>query len=191
MKAFWHWFMSLTPPARWLIYFIVLVLGLSFLFAPSPKPVDWSEISFHTESSSEIYFHNVRSYYYRINEREKAPFILYRLKRGGGGPVSFMIIENRSADEAYIFSEWGESFRELDSPRVYFGSDSIAEQDFASYNNEDHFRFAARCYHSLLLHEQIEVRDRYNIVNQLFANKKQRKIALTVLEDYFKLVKKN
>lgn len=183
--------MNLNPPVRWLVYFVVVVMGLSFLFAPSPQPVDWSEISFHTESSSEIYFHNMRSYYYRINEREKAPFILYRLKRGGSGEISFMIIENRAADEAYVFSEWGELFEDLEEPKVYFGKDSIPEHGFKNFNNEDHYRFAARCYRSLLLREQIEVRDHYNIVYQLFAEPRQQENALTLLEDYFKLVKKN
>lgn len=168
-----------------------MVLGLSFLFAPSPQPVDWSEISFHTESSSELYFHNVRSYYYRINEREKAPFILYRLKRGGSGKLSFIIVENRIGDEAYIYCEWDDMVSKLRDPRVFFGNDSLPEENFAQYNNEDHYRFAARCYRSLLLSEQITLTDRYNVVYQLFEDQKQRKNALILLEDYFKLVKKN
>lgn len=176
---------------RWLLYFVISVMGLSFLFAPTPQPVDWSEINFHTESSSEIYFHNMRSYYYRIDEREKAPFILYRLKRGGSGNLSFMIIENRNADEAYVYCEWGDIFNEMDNPQVFFGKDTIPEENFVQFNNEDHYRFAARCYRSLLLREQITIRDRYNVVNQLFADKKQQKNALILLEDYFKLVKKN
>ena len=191
MQAFWQWFKNLNPPVRWLLYFITLVMGLSFWFAPTPQPVDWSKISFHTESSSEIYFHNMRSYYYRIDEREKPPFILYRLKRGGSGALNFMIIENRFGDEAYVFCKWGESIRDLKDPQVFFGNDSIPEKNLSQFNNEDHFRFAARCYRSLLLNEQIIIKDHYNAVNQLFPDKQHQKNALILLEDYFKLVKKN
>lgn len=190
MLGIWQKFKNLSPPVQWLIIFIVMVLGLSFLFAPRPQPVDWSEISFHTQSSAEIYFHNVRSYYYRINEREKAPFILYRLKRGGSGTLSFMIVENRQADEAYIFADIPEDIRQLERVTIAFDNDSSWESGLGKFTNEDHFRLAARTYGHLLRDEQIYLLNLKDTVDQLFADKQQRRNALTVLEDYFKLVKK-
>ena len=191
MRSFFHWYRNLNPPVRWLLMFVVAILGLSFLFAPGPRPVDWQEVNFTTLSSSELYFHNMRSYYYRIYDREKAPLILYRLKRVGSGLVSFMIVENRRADEAYIYGEWAESLTQNENLAIYFGSDTIPEKDIQNYNGEDHYRFAARCYRSLLKNEQILIKDGSKIVIQLFNEPKEKRNALTVLEDYFELVKTN
>ena len=190
MRAFSLWFMNLNPPVRWLIYFVVVIMGLSFLFAPTPRKVHWGEISFHTESSAELYFHNMRSYYYHINEREKAPFTLYRFKKGGSGILNFVIVENRLADEAYIFSEWQDSLLPVGQARVYFGGDSIAEAGFAKFTNEDHFRFAARCYQELLKDGDIRLYYGDRMIPGFFEQPEYRKRALSVLEDYFKLVGK-
>lgn len=153
--------------------------------------MNWDEISFHTNSSSEIYFHNMRSYYYQINEREKAPFILYRLKRGGSGKLSFMIIENRLADEAYVYAEWNDAILGLNDPSIDFGVESLTESDLLEFRNEDHFRFAAKCYRNLLLAQPIVLMDEKDSLSPLFYSKADEKNALMVLEDYFQLVNKN
>lgn len=146
-------FKDLSPPAKWFIAFIVLVLGLSFLFAPRPRPVDLSEINFATTSSSQLYFKNVRSYYYDISAREKAPFVIYRLKRRNRDTtdlyLQFMIVSIPLANEAYIYAEPSPSTKQYDSLAVFISnnSDSTVTTTLVSQMiNEDHYLFAGNVF---------------------------------------------
>lgn len=178
--------------------FIVVVLGLSFLFAPEPQAVDWEEVNFSTTSSSVLYFKNVRSYYYYIDAREKAPFVLYRLKRGSHDTlqpaIRFMIIENTPAGEAYIFAEPNAALLQFDSVRLGLPAGNAYEREevlLNNLNNEGHFQLAARVYARLLKHEQIYLMSRKDTIRSLYSSKRKRLNAETVLEDYFNLVNKN
>lgn len=182
---------------KWLIAFIVILLGLSFLFAPEPRPVDLGSIGFETNSSSRMYFHNVRSYYYDIYEREKAPFILYRNKRRSRdtakADLQFMIVENASAGEAYIFAEANPELERYDSLAVALSEteDEPFEKIYIrDINNEGHYRLAAKVYARLLVNEQIHLMSRNDTIRELYVDKREELAAETTLEDYFKLVNK-
>lgn len=194
----WQKFKNLNPPVKWLLAFIAILLGFSFLFAPRPQPVDWSKVNFGTTSSSVLYFKNVRSYYYHIFEREKAPFVLYRLKRSSRDSTKpelhFMIIENRSANEAYIYAEQSTALEKKDSVKLLLPAGENYQEEaipLKHLNNEGHFKLAAKVYARLLNNEQIYLLSRKDTVRSLYADKRKRIDTETVLEDYFKLVNKN
>ena len=191
-------FKDLTPPAKWLITFIALVLGLSFLFAPRSRPVDLSEITFTTTSSSELYFKNIRSYYYDIYDREKAPFVIYRLKRRNRDTtelhLQFMIVSNPLANEAYIFAEPSPAIKQYDSLAVFISKDSDSTVTAALLSrmiNEDHYLFAGNVFEKLLNGGQTFLINEDDTLAELFTGNEERRNAETVLEDYFKLVNKN
>ncbi len=189
---------KISPPAKWLIAFIIIVLGLSFLFAPRPHPIVLTEISFTTTSSSRLYFKNVRSYYYNIYPREKPPFTIYRLKRRirdtNQAYLQFMIIDNQSADEAYIYAESSPVFKQYDSLAVFIPNvkDTTDRLAFLSTMiSEDHYLFAGVVFTKLLRGEKVFLMNKSDTLTELFTGKKELRNASTVLEDYFKLVNKN
>ncbi|MDZ7846427.1 MAG: hypothetical protein U5L96_06495 [Owenweeksia sp.] len=65
---------------RWLLGFIAVLIGFAFLFPPKPYPVNLAEISYGYSSSSKLYFHNMRSYFYHINENERSPLGIVSIK---------------------------------------------------------------------------------------------------------------
>ncbi len=192
IKSKWR---EIPLPGRWLLIFLTVVLGLSFLFQPPPKPIDLQEISFATHSSSRIYFHNVRSYYYDIFPKEKPPFVIYRLKRrlreNGRPLLQFAIIQNLAAEEAYIFAEAENDSVFEKAKVVFYQQNSVNDTvDLARMNNEKHFILAAKTYRALLRDEQMRWLRGSEQVGFL-ESKKARRNALTILEDYFKLIGKN
>lgn len=188
---------NLNPAGKMLIAFIAIVLGLSFLFAPKPHPIDLSVIGFNTTSSSDLYFKNVRSFYYDISPREKAPFTLYRLKRRNFDTLhpdlQFMIIRNPLADQAYIFAEASPALKQYDSLSVLITdeSDSTRVAVLGEMNNEDHYLFAAAVFKKLLEGGKTYALNQSDTITEIFNTERERKNAETVLEDYFKLVNKN
>lgn len=194
MQNFWRKWHALNPPVRWLIYFILIVITLSLVFAPEPRKVNYEEVNFATISSSRMYFKNVRSYYYDINPREKAPFILYRFKRRLDDSLAyhlpFMIIENPFAEEAYIYAEQEYAIAELKNPAVSVEAASQIH-NLKEINNEQHLQLAAQVYNSLLSDEQIWLLDGRDTIAELYEDKVARSNAEMVLEDYFKLTNKN
>ncbi len=190
-------FKHLNPPVKWLFVFIAIVLGVSIIFAPRPRPVNLEEIGFSTSSSSRLFFKNTRSYYYDIYTQEKPPFVLYRLKRrirdSSKAPLQFMIIENSMADEAYIFVENRLSQPPTAKLAIMLGAtDKFPAERFAieGINNEQHQLLAAKVYRRLLQNEQMHLVNGNDTLRELFEMKKDRSNAEIVLEDYFKLVNK-
>jgi len=193
MKRFMKWWKNLNPPVKWLFYFIAGMLTLSFLFAPQPQPVDLEKVNFTTQAGSRLYFKNVRSYYYYINPREKAPFVLYRYKRrlqdSSGYHLPFLIIENPKGEEAYIFAEASEDMLKLEDPTIHFEA-GVKSFKLKEMNNQEHLILAARTYNALLKNEQIWLLNRSDTVSELYQNKVENANAEVVLQDYFKLINK-
>lgn len=190
-------FQALNPPVKWLLAFIVILLGLSFLFAPRPHPVDLEETSFATVSSSRLYFKNVRSYHYDIFTTEKPPFVLYRLKRrlrdSIRSPLQFMIIENPQAEEAYIFMEMPTALARDSSLALHLPATQGGQAEhfpLFQINNGQHQLLAAKVYRRLLADEQMHLLSGNDTVRKVFTFKNAKGNAASVLEDYFKLTNK-
>lgn len=180
--------------AKALLAFISIVLGLSFLFAPQPKPVSIYDISFATTSSSKLYFKNVRSYYYDIIHDNKSRFTFYKLKRRSRDTltplVQFEIIDNPLADEAYLYAKINPLNR--DSLKlVTTHLDSIVKVKLSLMNNEAYYKLGAIVYRALIHNNPVYLTDGNDTIKQLYTTKLENLNAEIVLEDYFKLVSKN
>ncbi len=186
-------FNKLSLPAKGLMAFLTLTLGLSFFFAPQPKPIDWDNISFSTTSSSLLYFKNVRSYYYNISPDEKAPFVLYRLKRrirdSSRHYLQFIIVNNPLQDEAYLFAELSPVSKKYPALSVRFNNNEVFELP-ALLKNEDHYRLGAKVFNHLINNEKMYLCSGPDTLTELFAEKKTNLSAEIILEDYFKLTDK-
>jgi len=187
-------FSETSPPAKWLIVFIGLVLGLSFLFAPRPKTVDWNTVEYSTTSSSLLYFKNIRSYYYNIYPNEKAPFILYRFKRRdrdtNSHKLQFTIVHNPLQNEAYLYAELPSYSKQYPSLSVKFPETKPFIWQDEQLKNDDYYQLGAQVFNHLIDGRAVYLCSANDTLAQLYASKKAKLNAETVLEDYFKLVNK-
>lgn len=188
---------KIPPLGKGLIAFVLIILGLSLLFAPRPHPVNLKDVSFATTSSSELYFKNLRSYYYNIFPEEKFPFILYRYKRRNRDTndphIQFMIIENTRNDEAYVFAELSGGLKQYDSIEVLISNKPPEKASLyrpSDLNNEGQYLLAAEVFENLLTDRPVFLMNGRDTLSTLFKSDVERKNAAIVLEDYFKLVNK-
>lgn len=183
----------MNPAVKALLIFIFGLLTLSFLFAPRPKPVDYTLVNFDTSADSRIYFNNIRSYYYRIDGQSKKPMVIYRLKKRSAAldssSLQFNIILNPQADQAFAFAKLGANFEQYDSLKVKFIDYQV--NSLSNMNSEDHYQLAAKVYSSLLKNQKIHLIHRSDTLKRLYADKVAQLSVETTLEDYFKLVNKN
>lgn len=185
---------KMSPPVKWLFGFIAFSVALSILTAPQKKPVNFEELSFETSSDSRIYFHNVRSYYYNIDRLSKAPMEIFKLKRRSAYrdsmSLNFDIIRAPAMDQAFIYTEVGSSFKQCDSLVVKFSKYPEIEP-LKLLNAEGSFRLAAKVYSSILEEEEIFLCCGNDTLQKLYEDKSSELDAEIVLEDYFRLTRKN
>lgn len=190
----WLKYKSLPILWRWFLQFLALMLIIAFIFAPKKRPIDYTDISFESSANSRLYFHNVRSFFYRIDTRSKAPMLIHRLKRRiperDSLNLNFDIIRQSAADEAFIFSYLGNHFQNFDSLSLKFSAYADGES-LSNLRNEDHFRIAAKTYSSFLKEEPIYLMQGSDTIQELFSDRAAFIDAEITLEDYFKLVQKN
>lgn len=185
----------MLPPVRWLLWFVVVVLTLSFIFAPEPKPVNWNKFETHTTSDSRLYFNNIRSFYYHRYPEEKPPMVLYRLKNRikdtADVQLHFTIVLNILTDEAFTVAEW----QNLPWPKedmlltAYTDKDTVKLPiNYLSAPAE--YKLARVIYNTLQKEGQFYLAHNNDTVVRLLHQPKQRETAETVLRDYFKLIQK-
>lgn len=171
----------------WLAIMIVLTLW-SF---PEHKPLRNIDLHpFHVQENEEIYFKNIRSYYYDFEHREDANFYIYRLKERAKDSLTatlqFAIVNNWRNDEAYILTELP-CFQCAESGLVFQNSNSSDTLFPQLFNAEQHWDLAVKTYEQLTQNKPILMVNQQQNATPLFNNEIERKQALRVLKDYFKL----
>ncbi|NEQ48698.1 MAG: hypothetical protein F6K11_01005 [Leptolyngbya sp. SIO3F4] len=95
----------ITLPRLFLFWFVGMVIVLA-LTLPEKPPFSVEPVSFHVPEDAELYFRNVRSFYYEREEREDAGFLQYRIKsRPEHALLHVSLLFNGLQDEAYIMPE--------------------------------------------------------------------------------------
>ena len=87
---------------KWFLYFVgatLLFIITYSIFGPKAKQINLQEIAFTSTNSSELYFKNMRSYFYDKEEREDARFMLYRIGSRNDA-LSFILVNNWLMDES-------------------------------------------------------------------------------------------
>ncbi|QTN38931.1 hypothetical protein HZ996_07185 [Cryomorphaceae bacterium] len=174
----------------------IMVVVLAFTM-PESRPIDLEEVSFHTTESSEMYFKNVRSYFYEVWDDPKSGFVHYRIKSRNQNPavpsINFLILHNWRFDEAYVMLEPNEALSSAQglSLSVVTSSDSLsfALGDFTNY---EHWMTSGRIYMALR-----EDDSRFWLSDSegnrkvaLYLDGEERKSLKKTLRDYYKLVGK-
>ena len=171
-----------------------MVLILAFTM-PSMRPIDLEEVKFHTTESSELYFKNIRTYFYEIWDDPKSGFVHYRIKsrnQSSDQPsVNFVILNNWRFDEAYVFAEGNEALETLEglTLSIVTKSDSSAFH-FNQFTNYEHWLLAGSVYMALNNQETRFWLSSDREVVEIYRGEDERKSLQKTLNDYFKLVGK-
>lgn len=173
---------------RGVLGFVIVLLGLSFLFPHEEALLDRSEFSFSTTSDSRLQFNNVRSYWYRrteIPEQGADKYTYSKWDENMTQSVRPTIINQWRVDEATLFLIPQIGLET--SGKIYL---KLADDTFAiqldELDREAHIDIADRWYrhldtahsYALLTEEEIEIE----------VSDTELKGVKTVLKDYFTLV---
>lgn len=170
---------------KWFLYFVgaaLLFVILFSAFGPKGKQINLQEIAFTSTNSSELYFKNIRSYFYDKEEREDARFMLYRIG-SRTEDLSFVLVNNWLMDESYIIVE--SKHDNFSVEWRYKNETGIVKLD--GENNRAHYIFAAELF------EQLDRKADLWLLNDATKSPftEEEKASLrTTLKDYFKLVGK-
>ncbi|MEM1137815.1 MAG: hypothetical protein AAGI07_18405, partial [Bacteroidota bacterium] len=140
---------------------IGLLLQITFLLcACDPnrkKKVDPEIRKYGTTDSSELFFKNMRQYYYDLENKGEAGLHLFRLKDrvlAQEHPIiNLSIIFNWRNDEAYLYMEPNNFFSDTTEFTIIWKD--VANQKEGAYhflkgNRDTYFTFAAQVYNSIL-----------------------------------------
>ncbi len=178
----------------WALLMIIL-LAVYALFGPKSKSIDWNDITYKSTESADLFFKNMRSFSYNIENDEKSNWRLMRIKSRNQdstkATLNFLIVNNWLQDENYIIIEPNKKLS-VDGTISLKWENSEQEEEIIlnEFNAEANYIFAARFY------EQLTAESNFSFLNQkkewevLSLDEKDRKSLKKTLSDYFKLVGK-
>ncbi len=190
MKLPWRWNLK----SVFIAWLSVMVLILAFTM-PNMRPIDIEEVRFHTSESSELYFKNVRSYFYEIWDDPKSGFVHYRIKSRNQEKevpsVNFLILNNWRFDEAYVVAEGNEAIETLEGLNLSISTESDSSIFlFNQFTNYEHWHLAGSVYLALNDEESRFWLSSDREVVEIYKYDDERKSIQKTLNDYFKLVGK-
>jgi hypothetical protein len=175
----------------WIGGMLVLVIIFS-LIEPKGKKVNLQEIDFSTQKGSELYFKNMRSFFYDQEIRDDANFVLYRIDSretdSSKNKLNFVLVSNWRQSECYVMAECNFKISQEKPLTVAWQSDEengsfqLKEKD-----NNANYIFAAKLF------EQLTAENEFVLIfgNEEFVlTEKEKKSLQKTLSDFFKLVGK-
>lgn len=167
------------------------MVGIVIIFQPESRPEKINLVSFHTNEADELYFKNVRLFYYITREEGFGIFEVHRLKsiqETNRLTLPFAIYNNWRANEAFIrldttFSNaYQGAVLMKDSSGTIIPITNLPEADNISQYNfaKDTFKALDKKYKIGLLHHGKET----------WISESSSKSIRQCLKDYFKLVGK-
>ena len=172
---------------------LVFVLVMSFFNEKRANNSGKEPSPMRITDAERLYFKNVRSAYYDIENRRDAKMTVYRhgkrAKNTEEPTLVFSIILNQVNDEAYIFLE--PNFEDLPIRLKWLGPEKNQEGEitFEGGDKFAHFEFAEQITPLLIDNATFEV---WQIDNwePLWADEKEKNAVMVTIEDYQKLIGK-
>ncbi|MCL6260515.1 hypothetical protein M3O96_15540 [Aquiflexum sp. TKW24L] len=170
---------------------LVFVLVMSFFNEKRANNSGKEPSPMRMTDAERIYFKNIRSAYYDIENRRDAKMTVYRhgkrSKDSNMPTLVFSIITNQLNDEAYIFLEpnfedlpihvkWSIPEKNQEGEIIFEGGDKFA-----------HFEFAQKITPLLQENTIFEVRVKESWI-PLWQDKKEKNAVMVTIEDYRKLI---
>ena len=166
---------------------VVIFVSLFAVFDPKGKKINLKEIEFSTTKSSELYFKNMRSYFYDKEEINDSKFLLYRInnreKDSNKVSLHFLLVHNWLLNECYLVAEPQNVGLQVE----WEYEDELGTIELTGENNRAHFVFGAEVFEQLERNATLWWVDSDTKKVLPEAEKSSLK---TSLKDYFKLVGK-
>jgi hypothetical protein len=166
---------------------IAVFVVLYAFWGPQGKKINLKEIEFSTTNSSELYFKNIRSYFYDKEENADAKFVLYRInsreKDSSKLKLNFLLVNNWSMNECYLIAE---SNKENPSLKWKL-EEEVGSIELEGENNRAHFIFGAELFEQLDRSADLWWIDSGA---EKVLTEEEKSSLKTSLKDYFKLVGK-
>lgn len=180
---------KLNQLQKWFLLWFGGMVAFCFFTYPDYAPIKETTYSAHIIADRRIYFMNLRRYYYETSTDSASQFNLYTLKKWPNDaelcPMKFVLVDNWLQDEMYIMPSLSENLVD-GKTSVTIAKDTF---DITNSNVTEWYTLAEACYMAInqqqpiiLVHQSQEM--------QIFKDEESRKAALTVLEDYLKLIRK-
>jgi hypothetical protein len=159
----------------------------------SPPSNATGDARFHTTDPGRLYFKNMRSSAYAMEEQAKTRIELYQLRRFSSTaqrPVFIPVIANNwLADEAYLFIQTNEFERGFAVPLTYIwegsGLQGLSSLQPASIGRQ--YEFAMELYEHLAQKHVLQVLCADSTLAPLFENQEDRLHFMTTIRDYRRL----
>ena len=170
-------------------WFLIMIL-LVFLSQPESRPSKFDTLNFDTTESAELYFKNVRSFFYSMSEEGEGVFNTYRLRAMYSDTAEFGI-------RFVIYNNWRQNMAFIRIDTNYTDLSHIAYLVSASANGETDSIFTPDLYnesqYDFAKNMYFAARDKNRIgipheKDTLWISESQMRSLRTTLRDYFKLV---
>ena len=166
------------------------MLLLVYFTLPEEREDKLENIGFSTSESAELYFKNVRSFYYQTSQEGEGHFEVYRLERLFEDTISptlpFTLDNNWRQNQAFVRIDTTVVNR-FEVNTLISKGDSIARFSLPGPDNEVQFRFAREVYRAIEEGNQLGFEKGDSI---LWIGDTQRSAIKRSLNDYFKLIGK-
>lgn len=174
----------------WFIGWFLIMILLAVIFQPESRPSKFDTLNFDTTESAELYFKNVRSFFYSLNEEGEGVFNAYRLNAMYADTevfgIRFVIYNHWRQNMAFIRIDTNHTdlshIEYLVSASANGEIDSIFTPDLY---NESQYDFAKNIYFAARDKNRIGVPHENDT---LWIPQSQMINLRTTLRDYFKLV---
>jgi hypothetical protein len=138
---------------KWFFIWLAIMVVTVFLTLPDERPAKIDLVGFETTESSELYFKNVRSFYYETSEEGEGIFEVYRLAslfEAEGQILPFALYNNWRTNEAYVRLDTT-FIKVSDYDFIIVDSASVTMDTllFPQQNNESQYLFAKEVYKHL------------------------------------------
>ena len=171
-----------STAVRLFIFSLLVLLGVSILFQPAPRPANCPNAQFAAMASSHIFFHNLRSYRYQKTAYPEKGMNHFLYRRSLEDPLQFLLIEQ------VVSSEWHIRPFVRDSSIHAVGRTAKGnEVDLLQADSESYWHLAASIYASALADEALLMTHEGDSLIFLL-DQEERKRTEQVLFDYFRLV---
>lgn len=175
------------------LWFATMLL-LLVIFFPKDRPIRLDEISFHMPENEELFFKNLRAFYYDYEYKDDANFKIYRIKTREKDTtlkhVNFTIVQNWLQDEAYIYPEISGLPNDSAWLLCVHPNNKIDTFPLFEVNAWQHFQTASLVYMALREGANFKLKNKQGQTFALWENPNQMQSIKKTLKDYFKLVGK-
>ncbi|MGB6034966.1 MAG: hypothetical protein WBG42_01775 [Cryomorphaceae bacterium] len=176
---------------KWFIAWAAAMLVIVVLTLPDERPDKIDSPGFETTESAELYFKNVRSFYYRNNPEAEGILDVYRLERifsDTAPSLPFAMYNNWRLNETFIRLDTAflnaHRFSAVIADSSGIKADTIA---FPQMTNESQYIFARDIYKALRDKERLGLTDGVDVI---WLSESMNLSIKRTLTDYFRLLDK-